>query len=121
MAVPDWPSTLPQALLVDGNQFAAPDGRLRSQTDTGPAKMRLRSSAMPMPFSGSILMDDTQHDTFEAFIAPDGDTVGGALPFNFPAQYGTGTWLVRFGEQMPTVVEIAKGIWRATLSLEKLP
>jgi hypothetical protein len=115
-----WPATLPQEILVDGNSEAMGDGRLRSQTDTGPGKVRRRSTAMARPLSGSMMMSDDQLDAFEEFVLD--DLGGGSLPFLFPkTRGGEGTWLVRFGEDMPSWANVGPDLWTVTMSLEILP
>lgn len=116
-----WPSDLPQTLLIDGNSFGTPDGRLRSQTDTGPAKVRPRSSAMVQPVAGTMLMTSAQLAILETFTGPSGDSAGGSLPFTFPAPYGGGDWLVRFADSLPGKQNLGGDTWQVSLQFEKLP
>jgi len=119
MTVPTWPDTLPQRFLVNGNQEATGDGRLRSPTDTGPGKVRRRSSAVVNPLGGTLRMNAAQLAIFDGFI--DSDIAGGSLPFNFPAPYGAGTWLVQIGDTMPSRANVGGDRWNVTLALEVLP
>lgn len=116
-----WPSTLPQYLQIPSNQFQTPDGRLKSPTDTGPGKIRPRTSALGKPFSGNMLMTGAQLATLDTFVSISGDSVGGSLPFTFPAPYGGGTWLVRFAATLPTKVNMGGDTWQVSLALEQLP
>jgi hypothetical protein len=115
-----WPDTLPQHLLVDGNHEAMGDGRLKSQTDTGPGKMRRRSSAIARPLSGGMMMTSAQLAILESFV---NDTVaGGTLPFYFPMTRGAGTWLVRFAtDGLPSWGNVGGLMWSVSLGLEILP
>ena len=114
-----WPSSLPQQYLVDGNQQTFPDGRLRSTTDTGPGKMRQRSSAMASPLSLSLRMSNAQLATLQSFIAS--DLQGGTLPFTIPAPRGTGTWLVTLGDTMPVPVNIGGDRYNVAMTLLVMP
>lgn len=98
MAVPSWPAGIPSCLIG----LAAPvwaDGRLRSQTDTGPSKMRRRSSAMAGPMTGSLVMTYYQMQLLQDFVRT--TTAGGSLPFSYPSPIGGPDMLVRFGESLP--------------------
>lgn len=80
MTVPVWPiDELPSYILVDGFGRTQPDGRLRSQTDTGPGKMRLVNSAAVAPATIEVYLDPNQTARFRRFWAE--DTGGGVLPF----------------------------------------
>lgn len=120
MAVPVWPATLPQRFQKDGYQESAGDGRLRSQMDVGPAKIRRRGPSIRR-LSGTMFMTNTQFGDFFDFIGDEGDTLGRSLPFYFPQQRsGAGTWLTRFTEDEPTYAPL--GIqWRVSFALEILP
>ena len=112
-----WPAGIPQYLTIAGNQEGTANGLLRSQTDTGPAKIRRRSSSVPRPLAGSMIMTDAQRDTLVAFVAT--DIADGALPFTLPQSGGVGTWLVRF-TGLPTYTNLGGGHWSAAFSLEIL-
>ena len=118
--VATWPATLPQRYRVDGNQEAIPDGRLKSQTETGPGKMRPRTSALGRPLAVTLRMNNAQLDILDAFIA---DDLGrGTLPFNIPAPRGAGTWLVRFrASGLPSWVNVGGDRYNVTLAIEVLP
>ena len=114
-----WPDTLPQYLLLDGNREAMGDGRLRTQTDTGPGKVRRRSSAVSKPLSGNMIMTEAQLETLLTFVST--DLVGGSLPFTMPTSRGSDTWLVRFADALPAYVHLGGGNWSVALALEILP
>jgi len=114
-----WPGTLPQHYRVDGNQEGIPDGRLKSQTDTGPGKLRPRTSALGRPFSATMRMTSAQIDILSSFVAS--DLARGTLPFTVPAARGGGTWLVRFADSLPSWVNVGGDRYNVTLSLEILP
>ena len=114
-----WPATLPQRMDVDGYQESLGDGRLRSQSDAGPAKVRRRFSAVPRPLSVSTELTSAQLATFKTFVVT--TLAGGTLPFQMPAQSGTGTWIVQFAQTMPGWTAIPGGRWRLSLDLVILP
>jgi len=119
-----WPATLPTKFNETDYTEGVANNLLRSQMDYGPAKIRRRTSANPRPVSGSMQMTNEQLEDLITFV--DTTTLGGSLPFDFPAQRGGGTWLARFGnEGLPTWKpngymddEVA---WTVTMKLEILP
>lgn len=114
-----WPATLPQYLLAEGFAQAFGDGRLRTRTDTGPAKARGRSSAMPAPLQGQMIMDGDQFATFCTFVTT---TLGkGVLPFMFPDPVTGDPILIRIGENMPRWTSKGADNWLVSLDLEVLP
>ena len=114
-----WPGTLPQNLQISGNLESMPDGRLKSQTDTGPGKMRPRSSALARPLAGVMFMSAAQLAILDTFVTT---TLSlGTLPFTFPATYGGGTFLVRFGAALPSWANQGADLWAVNMALEVLP
>lgn len=113
-----WPGTLPQTLQISGNQEGIPDGRLKSQTDTGPGKIRPRTSALGRPLSGNMLMTRAQIDILVTFVSS--NLSGGSLPFVFPVTVGVGTWLVRFAGTLPSWSNLGGDTWQVSLMLEIL-
>jgi hypothetical protein len=113
-----WPATLPTAFPRGDLSTGLGDGRLRSQTDAGVAKLRRRFSYVPYPLSGSMVMTLAQLATFRSFVET--DLQGGILPFEFPAQDGTGTWVVQFGDKLPTWSPMGV-LWKVSLDLVILP
>ena len=99
MAIPVWPSELPQAFLRDGFKITQSDGRIFAKTDKGPPKVRRGATSVPRRVDAQILVDQTQRARFDTFW--DTDTSGGVLPFTFPNPFGAGTWLVKFDEGSP--------------------
>lgn len=111
-----WPETLPQCPLR-GYQEAMGDGRLISQTDTGPGKMRRRSSTVPDTLTGTFKASGAQLATLRTFVK---DTLDEAsLPFNYPAPRGGDPLLVRFRD-VPSWNEVGPDAFVVGLSLEVL-
>lgn len=113
-----WPATLPQRAERPGYQSGTGDGRARSGTDSGIAKVRRRFSAIPRPLQLQMKMTRDQLDIFKAFIAT--DLVEGTKPFTFPNQEGSGTWIVQFGRDMPTWIA-STNKWLVSFDLVILP
>lgn len=118
MAVDVWPTSLPQRLMVQGYSQALGDGRLRSQTDTGPGKVRRRSSAMPKPLAGALRMTGAQVLAAAAFV--DDVLIGGSLPFTFPEPLTGSPILVRFVD-LPSWSCAGGDNYDFAMSLEILP
>lgn len=118
MAMADnWPSTLPQRLIVQGYMQGLGDGRLRTQMDSGPAKVRLRSK-MPAPLAGTIRMSSAQVLEARAFVE---DTLlGGTLPFGLPDPLTRERLLVRFVD-LPSWSCVGGDWYDFAMSLEVLP
>ena len=76
-----WPETLPQILLIEGYAESMADTSIRSSMDTGPAKVRKRTSAAIRPLKGTIILTETQLAAFKNFYIT--DLSGGALRFTW--------------------------------------
>lgn len=118
--MPDvWPASLPEGFTFESYNEGVGDGRLRSQTDTGPGKVRRRSSAMPRSLAGQMVMTGAQLETFISFVET--TLANGVLPFAFKSQRGGASILVRFGEELPSWQRHGAGKYLVTLNLEILP
>jgi hypothetical protein len=79
-----WPSSLPQAFVMDSYQEQLADNSIRDQFDVGPAGVRRRSTAAVYQISGPMRMTTTQWETLKTFY---NDTIlHGSMPFDFPEQ-----------------------------------
>lgn len=114
-----WPGGLPTYLLTDGYVQAFGDGRIRSQTDTGPGKVRRRSTAMPEPIVGAMLMTTAQIATLRTFVQT--TIFGGTVAFDFTDPITRATISVRFAERLPVITHRGGDIFHVMLELEKLP
>lgn len=115
----DWPAPLPQAFTLDSYQSARASVVLRSQPEAGPAIVRRRFSAGVVLFSGDMVMSRAQRDAFVTFF--DDTVLGGALPFQFPAQDGSDNiWTCRFTAE-PQERWISGTHWRVSMAMELLP
>lgn len=119
MAIFTWPSSLPQN---PERGFSETGGAsvLRSQTDTGPAKMR-RRAASPATLSVSYLMTTAQVTTFESFV---GSSLQYVLRFNYTHPRTGNAVEVRIvpqGGNSYNIDYVAPGYWRVKMTLEILP
>lgn len=114
-----WPSGLPQYLLTDGYAQGVGDGRIRSQTDTGPGKVRRRTTAMVRPITGRMLMTGAQVEEMMTWI--ENDIFGGTMVFDFPDPITRDTVQCVMGEEMPVVAHAGGNIFSVTLNLEIVP
>jgi len=140
MAVPVWPSQLPQRVLRDGYSETLRDGVLRSKTDSGVGKVRRKYSSAAMPVSATISLYYAQKVILERFW--EDDVKNGSLPFSMPDQTHDGqplldengdpvldefddpvlisaSWLVLFAA--PPVIVPRGPIFSASLQLSVLP
>lgn len=118
--IPVWPDTLPQHFDRQGFALAEGDGRLKSPTDTGPGKMRRRSTAIADPMQGRMSMRLAQILALRAFLKT--DLAKGSLPFWLPDPMGGDPLLVRFADEgLPQYQNVAGDLWTASFKLEVLP
>lgn len=77
-----WPLALPQCPKISGFSEKSPNNLVRSDMDTGPAKVRRRGGAKPWQVSATYILTKAQLSTLQAFVA---DTLAdGALCFDWP-------------------------------------
>jgi hypothetical protein len=115
-----WPATLPQ---IPQRGFSETGGMniIRSQTDTGPAKMR-RRAASAATLACDFLMKTTQVSTFEDFVTT---SLGGVLRFYFTHPRTKQTVEVRLvptgSGDLYTISYHAPDYWMVKVTLEVLP
>jgi hypothetical protein len=63
-----WPGSLP-CVRASGFRSQYQDPVIRTQMDAGPVKQRLRYTAVPKQFTGSIIVDEAERKIFEAWFA----------------------------------------------------
>ena len=118
MANPLWPASLPQKPLMSGFSETMPNLVVRSQTDTGPAKMRIRSTAMASPIIGRMLMTGTQIGLLETFGRS--TLVEWTSVFDFTDPVTRTTIQARFVE-VPSWTHVSGNYFSVQLSLEEVP
>jgi hypothetical protein len=121
MAVTPWPSNVPLAFLNNSYQESFASNLLRSDMDSGPAKVRRRTSAGVRPLEGQLLLSGAERAVIEAFFT---NTLrSGALPFSATHPRTGASILLRFVEppaygDFPTATE---AYYTVSLKLEVLP
>lgn len=114
-----WPTSLPQAFQQNGYSQGEGEGRLRTQPDQGPGKVRRRFTAVPKPLTGVMEVTNAQLATLDSFVL--NDIQGGSLPFTFPDPLGGSALLVMFGQAMPSWTNLGGGWFSVTLDLLVMP
>lgn len=118
--MPDvWPSELPQCIPLDNYSEGSANNLLRSQTSTGPAKVRARSTAAVRPVAFTMILSRAQLAVLRSFVEV--TLVRGSASFTFPAQTEEGNWLVRFADDgLPQISRIGSK-FAVAVKLEILP
>lgn len=119
MAASQWPPELPQGILMEGNSDTLPDGRMKSPTEMGPGKVRLRTSAAIRKLSGRMYMSTDQLQILRNFVET--TTLGGSLPFMFPDPLDQAFVLVQFGDSLPSWINVSGDKYDVALIIEVLP
>jgi len=119
-----WPLTLPTGPLLDGYDDAAPNNLLRTATEGGVARVRVKGENFPWPMSATFRMTRAQTFIFEEFIEV--TLQSGALRFEFYHPRLQQTVEVRIlpissTKKYQFVPDGSGSWWRLTLSLEVMP
>lgn len=113
-----WPASIPQQFDRDSFSMDFPDGSIRSEVDSGPDFARQRFTATPEPFSGTLVLTETQLATLKAFYA---DTLGhGVDVFDWTHPITGDPVSVQF-TSAPSLKSFSAGVYRARVSFEVLP
>jgi hypothetical protein len=118
-----WPVTLPPLPLMTGAVETAPDLAIRTDMDTGPPKVRMRTSAGLYKMQCEFLMTGTQLATFIEFWET--TTYGGTEPFEWTHPRTDAVENMRFASP-PQWSQVRGGasaaqLWRVGMELEMLP
>lgn len=111
-----WPGSLPQ-LPEYGWAERKLENRIRSETDSGPAKVRRRFTRATRQLSLSMLLTQAQVATLDTFHTS--TLKDGSLRFDLVHPRTGLTNECRFTSPYE-VTEIAEGLYRATIELEYL-
>lgn len=111
-----YPDSLP-GIRASGFQAQYQDPVIRTQMDAGPVKQRLRYTAVPKKFTGTIVVDEAEREIFEAWFT--GFLGFGTLRFAMQNPETLAFEEFRFtGMYSETEVD---GLFEITMPLEKLP
>jgi len=117
MSIPTWPESLPQFLLMDSYEETAPDVLIKSNMETGPAKVRRRVTAAVRPVKGHQIMTPEQLTEFKTFFNT--TIYGGALRFAWTDPTSGESVEMRFVDA-PTWSS-QDGYYRVSMNMEILP
>lgn len=117
MAVP-WPSQLQQFMNSDGFDYKIGDTTVRSDNDTGPAKIRRRFTVPVDTMSTGIVMTYDQWDVLNEFYNV--DLNGGVNRFEWTHPFSGDTVEFRFLEA-PTMRPLGGNNFVVSLRLEIMP
>lgn len=112
-----WPGTLPQTPLLEGYTESLPNQVIRSQMETGPAKVRRRFTAAIKPFTVNLLMTLAQTVTLETFYET---TLNGGVD-QFTWLHPRTTDAITFRFVSPPVFVTRGVLFGVVLQLESLP
>lgn len=125
MAANSWPSGLPDKVLREGYEEAAPANILRTSMDKGPAKVRRRTTSNVRRFQVRMELDalNNEVETFDDFVM--NTLKGGSLKFDW-THPRTGTsvefrFIVPTGEPPFRLTNVGGTNYQASFSLEILP
>jgi len=123
MALPAWPSTLPQNQFI-GVADERGKGAIRTSMDAGPAKTRRRFSAAVRAITCPIEMTGTQRGTFDTFFIT--TLAEGSLPFTWSDPETDVTQNFRFTAPPKFTLDLGNStpgnrVWKSILMLEILP
>jgi hypothetical protein len=115
-----WPPTLPQSPMIEGYTESAPEGLLRTQMETGPAKLRRRYTSAPRRFMLRVALTKAQVETLDSFFV--NTCALGALDFDWThprtGSAVTYRWVSKPGYR-PDAGD--PNTWYADLDLEVMP
>jgi len=97
-----WPSTLPQAFLLNGFNLAPTNSAIKSDTDSGPSYQRPRFSVSMDTLKGSMAMSKDQVSLFWTFYNT--TLMMGALQFTMSHPFSGVTLTFQFDTSQPPQV-----------------
>ncbi len=113
-----WPDTLPSAPLLENFQELPPETAIRTDMDTGPAKVRQRTTAAVGTLAVSYLLSKAQTTTLDAFYQT--TLFGGSGAFDYTHPRTGDTVSCRFVNP-PEYAPANGNYFKVTLTLEVLP
>lgn len=111
-----WPAELPQVLILNNLSAEKQNNVIRTQMGAGPAKIRRRYTVATKNFSGQIVVTEAQRRVLENWF--DNDLASGALRFAMKDPQTLNYSQFRFREHYKE--DSIDGLWKITLSLEKM-
>ena len=111
-----YPEELP-VIRATGFSAQLNDPVIRTKMDAGPVKQRLRYTAVPKQFTGTVIVDEKERSLFEIWFT---ETLAfGTL--RFLMQNPETNILEEFRFTKPYTEKATEGLFELSLSLERLP
>lgn len=118
MAIPVWPTSLPERFDASDYDEEEANNILRSETDMGPAMVRKRTSANVRPVVGSMYLTTAQRATLISFYRD--DCQSGSIRFSWVDQITGDALEYRFKEP-PKFGAVTSSLHTVSLELEVMP
>jgi hypothetical protein len=121
MAVPIWPTSLPQGSLREGFEEDFPNNLLVSESDDGFSKTRNKGALGPIQFTSALYLTNAQRITFLNFVKF--TLKNGALRYQHKHPFDDDTievMIVPQGEKLFTLSPYGLG-WKVILKLKIMP
>lgn len=119
----DWPTSLPQAFQKSDFQDTPQSGVIRTDMSSGYPKIRRRFTAVTRTYTGTMILTETQRQTFETFFNT--TLLVGSDIVNFPDPYNTSSLVaMRWVPNSPpyTIQQDGETLdWRLSFAIERLP
>jgi hypothetical protein len=116
MALVNWPEDLPVTLRISGLSARPSSNVVRTAMDAGPKKARRRYTAGSTAYSGTMILDAAQTETFRRFYRD--ALADGVLRFSFTDPVSLETAGFRFTDAYTCTA--ADGFFEVSVSLEKM-
>jgi|GEM_PF-627877 len=118
--MPMWPLILPQRPQQNSYKRTLPNMTIRTDMETGPAKVRWRGGNSPQTVEASYILTDAQRDALETFVME--VVKQGAICFDWPdPEHGGDYVLARLtggNDGALSFTPFAPGWWSVTVKLE---
>jgi hypothetical protein len=119
-----WPSTVPDSLQESGYSYEAQSGVIRTNMDTGPAKVRRRFTAVSKTHKGNIILTKTQLATWESWF--ENVIIFGTLTFTMTNPQTAASMTVRLvipssGKAYSVAPEAGSGNMILSIEVEVMP
>jgi hypothetical protein len=113
-----WPDTLPASPLLENFQELLPQTAIRTAMDTGPAKVRQRTTAGVGTLMVTYMLSTAETVALDTFYQT--TLAGGAAPFTYTHPRTNATLTCRFVNP-PEYMPVNGSYFKVTLTLEALP
>ena len=116
--MPTWPASLPQVPESSSYEETAPNELLRTQMDSGPAKVRRRFTSGVRDYGMTFRMTKAQVATLDTFYIT--TLSGGVVKYDWTNPRTGATDTFRF-KSPPKYQHRTGDFWRVAIEIEQLP